>query len=80
MFVWELKDLGIATDRQEIGNIPRGEPMTTIQAIVFGMMLVWTPTLVLVAYLFWAKRIGVDDDQEWRERTDPPSSSCNPLT
>jgi hypothetical protein len=33
--------------------------MTTIQAVVLGIMLAWTPSLVLVAVLFWRDEIGV---------------------
>ena len=43
--------------------------VTTIQAIAFGMMLAWTPSLVLVAFLFWAKGVGLEEpDQDWREQ------------
>jgi hypothetical protein len=27
--------------------------VTTIQAVIFGMLLSWTPCVVLVAYLLW---------------------------
>jgi len=33
--------------------------MTTIQAVFFGVMLAWTPSLVLVAFLFWRDGIGL---------------------
>jgi hypothetical protein len=39
------------------------------------MMLAWTPTLLVVAFLFWVKGVGLEDaDEDWRERSDPPSS------
>jgi hypothetical protein len=34
-------------------------PMTTIQAVLFGMMLVLTPSLVLLAFLLWREGIWV---------------------
>jgi hypothetical protein len=27
--------------------------MTTIEAVIFGMMLSWTPSLLLLAYFLW---------------------------
>jgi hypothetical protein len=27
--------------------------MTTLQAVFFGMMLSWTPSVLLMAYLLW---------------------------
>ena len=42
--------------------------VATIQVIAFGVMLAWTPILVVVAYLFRAKDVGVEEaDQEWRQ-------------
>ena len=35
--------------------------MSTIHAIVFGMTLSWTPSVLLMAWLFWRERIGIDD-------------------
>jgi hypothetical protein len=37
----------------------RGAPMTTIQAVFFGVMLALTPSLVLLAFLLWREGIGV---------------------
>ena len=36
--------------------------MTTIEAVIFGMLLSWTPCVVLMAYLFVAHpaRMGPD--------------------
>jgi hypothetical protein len=30
-----------------------GVIMTTVQAIAFGAMLAWTPSLIVVAFLLW---------------------------
>ena len=27
--------------------------MSTLQAVIFGMMLSWTPSLLFMAYLLW---------------------------
>jgi hypothetical protein len=35
--------------------------MSIGQAILFGMMLYWTPSVVLLAWLIWKERIGVKD-------------------
>jgi hypothetical protein len=37
-----------------------GEPLTTVQAILFGMMLSWTPSAALLVWFFWKERIGLD--------------------
>ena len=34
--------------------------MTTVQAVLFGMMLSWTPSIVLLAWLLWREKIGLD--------------------
>ena len=34
--------------------------MTTVQAILFGMMLSWTPSVVLLAWILWKEDIGID--------------------
>jgi len=33
--------------------------MTTIQAVLFGIMLAWTPSLVLLAFFLWRDGIGL---------------------
>jgi hypothetical protein len=38
-----------------------GTFMSTAQAILFGMMLSWTPSLVLLSWLLWKERIGTED-------------------
>ena len=38
-----------------------GAFMSIGQAIRFGMMLYWTPSVVLLAWLIWKERIGVKD-------------------
>lgn len=43
--------------------------MTTIQAVMLGVMLALTPSLVLLAFLVWREGIGVieeDGDRETR--------------
>jgi hypothetical protein len=34
--------------------------MTTMQAIFLGMMLSWTPSIVLLAWLLWRDDVGLD--------------------
>jgi hypothetical protein len=36
--------------------------MTTIQAILFGIVLSWTPSIALLAFLLWRERIGESVD------------------
>jgi presenilin-like A22 family membrane protease len=38
-----------------------GAFMSIGQAILFGMMLYWTPSVVLLAWLIWKERIGVKE-------------------
>ena len=35
--------------------------MTTLQAILLGMMLSWTPSVVLMAFLLWQDGISLDE-------------------
>jgi hypothetical protein len=35
--------------------------MTTLQAILLGMMLSWTPSVVLLAFLLWQDGIGLEE-------------------
>jgi len=35
--------------------------MTTLQAILLGMMISWTPGLALLAFLLWQDGIGLDE-------------------
>jgi hypothetical protein len=35
--------------------------MTTLQAILLGMMLAWTPGLALLAFLLWQDELIYDD-------------------
>lgn len=39
-----------------------GTPMTTIQAVVFGVMLALTPSMLVLAFLLWREGIGLGDD------------------
>jgi hypothetical protein len=34
--------------------------VTTIEAVIFGMMLSWTPCLLLMAYLLWRAPLEQD--------------------
>ena len=36
-------------------------PMTTLQAILLGMMLAWTPGLALLAFLLWQDELIYDE-------------------
>jgi hypothetical protein len=42
--------------------------MITIQAVFFGIMLVLTPSIVVLAFLFWREGIGIAEDEEARSR------------
>ena len=42
--------------------------MTTIQAVVFGIMLALTPSIVVLAFLLWREGIGIAEDEEARSR------------
>ena len=35
--------------------------MTTLQAVFLGMMLSWTPSVVLLAFLLWRDGIGLKE-------------------
>jgi hypothetical protein len=35
--------------------------MTTLQAVFLGMMLAWTPGVVLLAFLLWREGIGLEE-------------------
>jgi hypothetical protein len=50
--------------------------VTTLQAILFALMLVWTPGMVLFAYFLW-KETGVDRDVI---RPEPSLSHVQPAT
>ena len=43
--------------------------MTTIKVIFFGMMLVWMPSLILLAYLLWREGVGHRTDRGDRLRS-----------
>jgi hypothetical protein len=43
--------------------------MTTLQAVFLGVILSWTPSIALLAFLLWREGIGLDDrETEWRPR------------
>lgn len=39
---------------------PRKNSVTTIEAVIFGMVLSWTPCVLLMAYLLWRAPIEPD--------------------
>ena len=39
--------------------------MSTLQAVIFGMMLSWTPSVVLLAWLLW--REGIFEESAHKE-------------
>jgi hypothetical protein len=50
--------------------------MTTIQAVLLGMMLALTPSVVLLAFLLWREGIGtldLDADMEFDDRPHYPN-------
>jgi hypothetical protein len=50
---------------QSIRRVERvGAPMTTIQAVFFGIMLALTPSMVVLALLLWREGIGLGEDKE----------------
>ena len=51
-----------AKECQRVGTL-----MTTIQAVMLGVMLALTPSLVLLAFLVWREGIGVIDEDSDRE-------------
>ena len=66
-YVWKvaLQEIFCLSNLQILNNITelkmaRGG-MSTGQAIVFGMMLSWTPSLLLLAWLLWKEHIGIKD-------------------
>ena len=42
-------------------NVEGGKPVTTLQAILLGMMLSWTPSLVVLAFLLWKDELVYDE-------------------
>jgi hypothetical protein len=48
-------------DNSESQWIIEGEhPVTTLEAVIFGMLLSWTPCVVLMAYLLWRAPLESD--------------------
>jgi len=35
--------------------------VTTVQAVIFGMMLSWIPSAALLAWFLWKEGVGIDD-------------------
>jgi hypothetical protein len=48
-----------------------GALMTTLQAVFLGIMLALTPSVALVAALFWRAGIGLSSDRESAHEFDP---------
>lgn len=40
--------------------------MSAVQAVILGIMLVWTPCVALLAFLLWRDRIGLGDRRDNR--------------
>lgn len=61
-------------DRQgSLGQVKRvGTLMPTVQAVIFGVLLALTPSLVLLGILLWRERVGSSID----EGTYRPPPSC----
>jgi hypothetical protein len=43
--------------------------MTTIKGIILAMILVWMPSLILLAYLLWREGVGHRTDRDDRLRS-----------
>jgi hypothetical protein len=50
----------IAEQRIKLMDQRRGPPVTTMQAVIFGMMLSWSPCVLLMAYLLWRAPLEPD--------------------
>ena len=54
---FRLRTWRLSAEFTQITNHVRGSTeeisVTTIEAVIFGMMLSWTPCLLLMAYLLW---------------------------
>jgi hypothetical protein len=46
-----------------------GTPMSTVQAIILGMVLAWTPIIILLAFLIWREGNGLGADRTARLRS-----------
>jgi hypothetical protein len=56
------RDQGYGPTRSAKSNA-LGPPMTTIQAVFFGVMLALTPSMLVLAFLLWRDGIGRADDR-----------------
>jgi hypothetical protein len=45
--------LSIEILKLSVGTLRMGGVMSALQAFFFGMMMAWTPSLVLLAWLLW---------------------------
>jgi hypothetical protein len=49
-------------DARGLGASPeRGDANMMIRAVIFGAMLALTPSLALLALVFWGRRVGLPD-------------------
>jgi hypothetical protein len=46
--------------------------MTTSEAVLLGMMLSWTPCVLLMGYLLWRAPLEAELDQLQRDPSDEP--------
>jgi hypothetical protein len=43
--------------------------MTAAQALIYGIMLSWVPSIVLLAWLLWQERVHLNESRkDWRNR------------
>jgi hypothetical protein len=44
-------------------------PMTTGQALIYGVILSWVSSIVLLAWLLWQERVHLNESRkDWRNR------------
>jgi hypothetical protein len=49
---------------RQVREVERVGPlMTTIQAVIFGVMLALTPSMLVLAFLLWREGIGLGDNK-----------------
>jgi hypothetical protein len=59
--LWTARFGAEFTNCESLSWISRGEiRVTTIEAVILGMMLSWTPSVLLMAYLFWRAPLEPD--------------------
>ena len=58
---FRLPKIGLSANFSGHESLRRRATRTTLQAVMFGMMLSWTPSVVLLAWFLWKDGIGIDD-------------------